>query len=124
MRLDESRTPLSPDTRPAEALPAAAPPAVALAAPRRRRLSAPEWVGILLGDRLSVLGLVILAVILLMAIFAPLLTPYAPGDMIALPSQPPSPQHWFGTNHQGQDLFSQVAYGARSSLFIGGVAGL
>jgi peptide/nickel transport system permease protein len=84
----------------------------------------PQWVGVLFSNRLALLGIVILAIILLMAILAPLLTPYAPGDMVAQPSQAPSSDHWFGTNHQGQDVFSQVAYGARFSLFIGAACGL
>jgi peptide/nickel transport system permease protein len=62
--------------------------------------------------------------LILMAVFAPILTPYAPGDMIGLPNDPPSAAHWFGTTHQGQDVFAQVAYGARLSLFIGASAGL
>ena len=119
MHVDKSMAPLTPDAGTAEMPPAAVP----LTVPRRR-VSLPEWAGILLSDRLSLLGIAMLAIIVLMAIFAPLLTPYAPGDMIALPSQPPSAAHWFGTNHQGQDLFSQVTYGARSSLFIGVTAGL
>jgi peptide/nickel transport system permease protein len=107
-----------------ELLPAASVPAVAVSAPRRRRLGSPSWLSLLLSNRLAAIGSAVLLIMVLMAMFAPLLTPYNPGDMIALPSQPPSPEHWFGTNHQGQDIFSQVAYGARFSLFIGFAAGL
>jgi peptide/nickel transport system permease protein len=107
-----------------ELLPAAPTSAGTVGAPRWRRLGIPHWLGLLLSNRLAAIGSAVLLIMVLMAIFAPLLTPYNPGDMIALPSQPPSPEHWFGTNHQGQDILSQVAYGARFSLFIGFAAGL
>jgi peptide/nickel transport system permease protein len=41
-----------------------------------------------------------------------------------MPSLSPSSAHWFGTNHQGQDIFAQVVYGARLSLFIGASVGV
>lgn len=90
----------------------------------RRRFAFPTWVGVLLSNRLAVAGIIILLLLILMAVFAPLLTPYAPGDMIGNPSEAPSADHWFGTTHQGQDVFAQVAYGARLSLLIGAIAGL
>ena len=105
-------------------LPSAPTPAMPVTAPRRRRLSIPGWLKLLLSNRLAATGSAIMLIFVLGAIFAPLLTPYSPGDMIGLPSQPPSADHWFGTNHQGQDVFSQVVYGARFSLFIGFAAGL
>ena len=114
-------------TQPSAALSAAsgdAPAPLASGRPRRRRRpGAPEWAGVLLGDRLACAGVVMMLVIVLAAVCAPLLTPYDPSAMAALPSLPPSLDHWFGTNHQGQDIFAQVVYGARFSLFIGVAAG-
>jgi peptide/nickel transport system permease protein len=61
----------------------------------------------------------------LIAIAAPLLTPYAPDARVVRglqPSQPPSSAHFFGTTDLGQDMFSQVVYGARVTLLIAFVA--
>ncbi len=68
----------------------------------------------------SKIALVILAVVALVAVFAPLLTvdPLATGQ----PVQPPGGGHPFGTDAIGRDIFSRVANGARSSLLIGLVA--
>jgi peptide/nickel transport system permease protein len=61
-----------------------------------------------------------LATIILMAVFAPLVTPYAAGDIdLSRRLQAPSLAHWFGTDALGQDVFTQVVYGARLSLLSG-----
>jgi peptide/nickel transport system permease protein len=67
----------------------------------------------------AVIGLVIMTLFILMAIFAPLIAPYDPSDYVGLPHQPPSAQFWFGTTGQGQDVFSQLVWGSRISLMIG-----
>jgi peptide/nickel transport system permease protein len=56
-------------------------------------------------------------VLVLLAIFAPFLTPYDPVkvDLTAI-SLPPSPEHWFGTDTRGMDIFTRVLYGARIDL--------
>ncbi|MFF7284367.1 ABC transporter permease [Streptomyces griseorubiginosus] len=53
----------------------------------------------------------------MVAVAAPLLAPYDPGqtDILAA-AQGPSSQHWFGTDSVGRDIFSRVLYGARLSL--------
>lgn len=65
-------------------------------------------------------GLVILLVYVALAITAPWLTPFDP-DAIDLRGgmRPPNMVHWFGTDQFGRDLFARVAYGARTSLFLG-----
>jgi len=92
--------------------------------PRGRRLHLPSWVGLVLGNPLAVVGCVILGVIVLGAICAPLLTPYAPDAYTQAGAQPPSSAHLFGTNDKAQDIFAQVLYGGRFSLAVGFVAGL
>ncbi|MBX5457169.1 MAG: ABC transporter permease [Thermogemmatispora sp.] len=70
-------------------------------------------------------GLGILLLFVLMALAAPLLTPYPPDgpqSQVAHGAQPPSREHILGTTSLGQDMFSQIAYGARVSLLIGFVA--
>lgn len=74
----------------------------------------------LLSHRLAVVGMGILLGMVLMALLAPLLSPYSPTqtDFAAL-QKPPSPQHPFGTDELGRDILSRVLYGARVSLSAG-----
>lgn len=68
-----------------------------------------------LGSRIA---LVVLTLVALLAILAPLVSPFDPlasGN----PAQPPDGTHWFGSDAIGRDIFSRVAHGARSSLIIG-----
>ncbi len=56
-------------------------------------------------------------VLVLLAIFAPLLTPYDPVKVdLSSIALPPSPEHWFGTDVRGMDIFTRVLYGARIDL--------
>ncbi|MBS0023594.1 dipeptide/oligopeptide/nickel ABC transporter permease/ATP-binding protein [Microbacterium paraoxydans] len=87
---------------------------------RRRlteRLSVPglRWGRLSLG---SIICLTVLALIALAAILAPLISPYDPLAS-GTPVQAPGPEHWFGTDRQGRDIFSRLVYGARYSLVIG-----
>lgn len=66
----------------------------------------------------SKIALFFLSIVVLLAVFAPLITQYSPLAS-GPPVQPPSGEHWFGTDAIGRDIFSRVAYGARSSLVIG-----
>ncbi|MDI3422219.1 dipeptide/oligopeptide/nickel ABC transporter permease/ATP-binding protein [Streptomyces luteolus] len=65
----------------------------------------------------SRIALGVLLVVVLGAVFAPLLTqdPLATGT----PAQAPSGEHWFGTDRAGRDVFARVVHGARYSLTIG-----
>jgi peptide/nickel transport system permease protein len=70
--------------------------------------------------KLAVVGLAIVVVLILVAIFAPLLAPYSPyktdiGNKLA----PPSSAHWLGTDPVGRDTLSRAIYGARTSLIVG-----
>ena len=70
-----------------------------------------------------VLGLVLVAGFILVAIFAPLLAPYGFAQTSAdgvefVRQQAPSAQHWFGTSVRGEDVFSRVIYGARTALMV------
>ncbi len=69
-------------------------------------------------------GLVVIAGIVLMAIFAARLTPVDPLRTGATPLQPPSASRWLGTDELGRDLWSNIAYGARASLLVGVLATL
>ena len=51
------------------------------------------------------------------AVFAPVLATHNPYEAVLADAvQPPSSEHWFGTDRMGRDLFSRVLYGARTSL--------
>jgi len=70
--------------------------------------------------RLVLAGAIVLAVIVLLALFAPWLAPYDPMALKVLDRlQSPRAAHWFGTDELGRDVFSRVIFGARYSLLIG-----
>jgi len=61
-----------------------------------------------------------LAIVALAAAFAPYVAPYDPFDVnLRAILQPPSAQHWFGTDDLGRDIFSRVVWGGRVSLRVG-----
>lgn len=64
-------------------------------------------------------GLGILVFFSLVAIFAPEIAPYSPNDINFTPMLGVSAKHLLGTTPQGQDVFSQLVYGARNSLEVG-----
>jgi len=69
---------------------------------------------------LFVLGSTLFLLIVLAAIFAPLIAPYDPVAInFADKLSPPTWQHLMGANELGQDVFSQVLFGARTSLMVG-----
>jgi len=68
-----------------------------------------------------VIGAVVTVVMIIIAIFAPLIAPYDPvydADLMVA-EEPPSLSYIFGTDDQGRDIFSRVVYGARISLSVG-----
>ena len=73
----------------------------------------------LLADPFTFVAVILVAGFLLTAIFAPWLAPYSPVKIDVLHKlQPPSAEHWFGTDHLGRDLLSRIIYGARTALTI------
>jgi len=72
-------------------------------------------------NRLGITGAVVVLLLYLVAIFAPLLTPYDPvelGDVPRMRYRPPSAAHPFGTDKFGRDVYTRVVYGSRISLSI------
>ncbi|WP_375784242.1 ABC transporter permease [Bradyrhizobium sp. Pha-3] len=68
----------------------------------------------------AVLGLAVIALFILLAVFAPLIMPYDPiATSWSLVRKPPSMQHWFGTDELGRDVLARVVFGARASLLAG-----
>jgi peptide/nickel transport system permease protein len=68
----------------------------------------------------AMVGLVIVVLVILAAIFAPLISPYDPAQQSwSAVRKPPSLAHLFGTDEVGRDLLARVIYGARASLAAG-----
>jgi len=78
----------------------------------------PGAVGPFLAEsRLNVAGVAIVALVLLLAVFGPLIAPQNPNQVNLLAVlQPPSVHYWFGTDNLGRDLFSRVLAGTRISV--------
>jgi peptide/nickel transport system permease protein len=77
----------------------------------------------LMGSRLAAIGAVIIALLILLAVFGPLISPYDPNDIdMSNRVQPPSLAHPFGTDDFGRDILSRVLTGARVSLKVGIIA--
>jgi peptide/nickel transport system permease protein len=70
------------------------------------------------GRVMGILGALLLGGVVLVAIFAPVLTRYSPTAPSGTPFSRPSAAHLLGTNDIGQDLFSQLLFGARLTLVI------
>jgi peptide/nickel transport system permease protein len=73
----------------------------------------------ILGYKLSVtaqIGLAIVAINLVVAIFAPLIAPYDQTSVLGDAWADPSAQHWLGLDNLGRDLLSRLIYGARMSI--------
>ena len=77
-------------------------------------------------NKSAVVGLCIVVVFVFLAIFADLLVPYetAITNDVMNKLQPPSAEHWFGTDGLGRDIFARVIHGARYSLLVGLVTSL
>ncbi|GAB3591861.1 hypothetical protein GCM10027446_11250 [Angustibacter peucedani] len=91
---------------------------------RTRSRRVPNWLAILWANKKSRAGLLLLAVFLLLAVASPVIAPYDPKSQEFDTSLGISGAHWLGTTGQGQDIFSQLVYGARTSIVVGILGGL
>lgn len=79
----------------------------------------------MLANRLAMLGLIFCTLMILAAIFAPLLTNYDPSKVnLTDMGKAPSAIHPMGTDKLGRDVFSRVLYGGRVSIYVGVVGSL
>jgi peptide/nickel transport system permease protein len=70
------------------------------------------------------IGVALLLLFVILAVFAPLIAPYSATENTFGRSEDMSAAHWLGTTAAGQDVLSQIIYGARVSVFVGFTAGL
>ncbi len=68
---------------------------------------------------MTLAGAALLGLLILVAVLAPVLSPYDPRDSVGPSLQSPTFAHLLGTNDLGQDIFSQILWGARPSLLVG-----
>lgn len=76
----------------------------------------------LVRSRIAQVSAFISLVYVILAVFGPALAPYSAIDMLTLPRQPPSAEHWFGTDEIGRDIFSRMLVSARVAMIVGFVA--
>ncbi|MEO0830473.1 MAG: ABC transporter permease [Pseudomonadota bacterium] len=70
---------------------------------------------------LTVIGLVLVAIHLFLALFAPLIAPYSISAIFTDGLTPPAPEHWLGTDQIGRDYLSRLMSGGRVALLVSGL---
>ncbi|WP_046213105.1 nickel transporter permease [Paenibacillus wulumuqiensis] len=79
-----------------------------------------DGIRLFMRNKTAVVGLVIVLFFVLLALLAPLITPYDyTAQVLSERLQSPSAEHWFGTDDLGRDIFTRTIYGARISLWVG-----
>ena len=75
----------------------------------------------LMRNPMGVVGVIILSIFIFLGAFGPVIAPYPVNDFFdwdhAL--EMPSPRHWLGTDNFGRDIFSELLYGAQTSIIVG-----
>lgn len=76
-------------------------------------------------NKRAVAGAVTLIIVVLLAVFGPMLCQYSYDQQdMTIRNIPPSAQHWFGTDKMGRDIFVRILFGARISLSVGCLAAI
>ena len=73
-------------------------------------------------SRSATIGVAIVLFWILVAITAPLISPYSPTELVGQRLQSPSPEHWLGTDNLGRDVLSRVIWGSRTVLLLAPVS--
>src|SRR5271170_6422397 len=98
-------------------------PGVADGATRTKRRRNDNIWRSLLHNRKARIGAILVLFFLVLAVFPGAIAPYSPSAQTFTPSLGPSAAHWLGTTSFGQDVYSQLIWGARQSLIIAFAAG-
>jgi peptide/nickel transport system permease protein len=87
---------------------------------QHKQVSRPKWHVLWMktraffhGNNVGIIGATLIAVILIGALFAPVLTSHDPNKRVGRPHVAPNAEHILGTTRNGRDVFSHVLYGAR-----------
>ena len=73
-----------------------------------------------LRNKLALMGLVMITIVFLTAIFAPIIATHPPrAQDLTITLQSPSSEHWLGTDELGRDVFSRIVYGTRIAVSVG-----
>ena len=86
---------------------------------RRRSSPLTDLLASLIGSRRARAGAGILALLVIAALLAPVVSPGDPARITDAPAAAPSPAHWLGVTPKGQDVLAMTLWGARSSLAMG-----
>jgi len=74
-------------------------------------------------NKIALFGLFLVLLLIFLGLFAEWIAPYDPYDVdLDISLQPPSTQHWLGTDEEGRDVLSRIIFGARISLKVGLIA--
>ena len=92
-----------------------------IALPRREAATRPRprWLVVFAGRKIALAGAVLMAMVVIIAALAPVISGNPTHMDVAARLSPPSRVHWFGTDDVGRDVWSRVMYGARLSLGVG-----
>ena len=81
-----------------------------------------RWLRLLRRRRIAMIGAILVALNVLVAVFAPVIGRWEPQLLdVKARLAPPNPTHWMGTDDVGRDVWSRVVYGTRLSMLVGGV---
>lgn len=96
-----------------------------MAATKKRKSGFSQIMKRLRKNKTAMFGLIVILLLILLAIFAPLIAPYDPTFMdYSAINATPSQVHWFGCDNLGRDILSRLLYGARYSLALGLITAL
>lgn len=96
-----------------------------MAATKKRKSGFSQIMKRLRKNKTAMFGLIVILLLILLAIFAPLIAPYDPTFMdYSAINATPSQAHWFGCDNLGRDILSRLLYGARYSLALGLITAL
>lgn len=82
-------------------------------------LKLPPFVGLLFGNKKTVVGLFIITIMIVSSLLASVVTTYDPHKRVGRPHESPSAEHLLGTTRLGRDVFSQMLHAGRISISVG-----